>query len=103
MNEQEQICWVAGLFEGEGSVYKQKGRLRVSIEMTDLDVIETVQKLFGGSVSKRIPKKSHWKISWKWRLTNNKESTAFLIKILPFLHERRTARIKELMVLSTTG
>ena len=39
---------MAGLFEGEGTIFvgKESSRLRVAIELTDLDVLERVQAFF---------------------------------------------------------
>lgn len=53
-----ELCWLAGLLEGEGSFMnctsRYKGRryvyARVSIQMCDLDVMERVQKIFGTKI-----------------------------------------------------
>lgn len=48
---QEQLCWLAGLLEGEGCFYSPKiGRKRwpaIRLEMCDKDVVEKVSRLWG--------------------------------------------------------
>ena len=42
--------WLAGLLDGEGSFTESKGRFKVSIETTDLDVVRRVAIIFGSKV-----------------------------------------------------
>ena len=76
------ISYIAGLFDGEGSVYykqlteKRKGRnpckvwkIRMEMSMTDKNVIELVHEtLMVGTVRERkfntVP--SHYKKQWRW-------------------------------------
>lgn len=65
MDEKEAITWFAGLFEGEGSFLFHKGKPKaIVISMTDKDVLEKVQKFFGGSIYKLGKRKEHWKDAW---------------------------------------
>jgi hypothetical protein len=89
------FAWAAGLFDGEGTIYSAKGRVRVSIHMTDLDILETFKINFGGSIIKCKKQKEHHKVSWRWSLQASDESVSFLKDILPFLHSRRTKRAQE--------
>lgn len=53
------IIWLAGLLEGEGcfNVRPEKnGQARVSIEMTDKDIVERVSRLFDSNISTRAPR-----------------------------------------------
>jgi hypothetical protein len=97
MTREQLICWVAGLFEGEGTISINSHGVRASIEMTDIDVLENVKSNFGGSLieQKRRKGKEHYKISWRWQLTNSKEACEFLEVILPFLYSRRSVRVNE--------
>ena len=75
------IAYIAGLFDGEGSVtckkYKEKKksgtydcwRIRMEISMTDRNVIELVHEtLMVGTVrSKKVPK--GMRPQWRWRCT----------------------------------
>ena len=78
------IAYIAGLFDGEGSVSyyqrkeKRKGKkraydfwiIRCELSMTDRYVVEWMHKVLGiGTVIKRLPTKS-WtgkKTQWRWR------------------------------------
>ena len=83
---QNDIAYIAGLFDGEGSVEytrrwekRTKGRRykvwRITLEMsmTDESVIRWVHEVLGvGTVSIRVKNKSpsskpHWKKQWRWR------------------------------------
>ena len=83
---QNDIAYMAGLFDGEGSVEytrrlekRTKGRRykvwRITLEMsmTDESVIRWVHEVLGvGTVSARVKNKSpsskpHWKKQWRWR------------------------------------
>ena len=81
---QNDIAYMAGLFDGEGSVSyyqrkeKRKGKkkaynywmIRCELSMTDQYVVEWMHKPLGvGTVCKRLPIKS-WvgkKTQWRWR------------------------------------
>lgn len=94
MNKDLTIAWVSGLFEGEGSFNIGKECLTkgVTIPSTDLDVLEKVQKYFGGKIYKqkeiRNPK---WKTVWVWKL-NKFDSIEFIKNIQPYLCTRRYKR-----------
>jgi hypothetical protein len=74
-------AYIAGLFDGEGSVdYTQrwekrtKGRrykvwrIIMDIAMTDELVIRWVHEILGvGSVMEKPPRKPHYKKQWRWR------------------------------------
>jgi hypothetical protein len=95
LNNEQIIPWAAGLFEGEGTISISKRGIRVAVTMTDLDVLETFQNNFGGSLLKQKLRAEHYKQQWRWTLTNNKETFDFIEKILPYLHSRRAARANE--------
>lgn len=69
--------------------------MRTVIQMTDLDVITSLQDNFGGSIYECKKQKDHHKLSWKWSFTNTKDSCNFLEIIMPFLHSRRFKRAQD--------
>lgn len=89
------LAWAAGLFEGEGCI-RSKHSLSVIIEMTDLDVLESFQKNFGGSLIKQRLRKSY-KQTWKWSLHGEK-ALSFIKDILPFLHSRRLLKAQSAII-----
>jgi hypothetical protein len=94
-NRNDCIIWAAALIEGEGTITIDSHGIRVAVVMTDLDVLETIHKNFGGTLLPQKKRVEHYKDQWRWMLTNGKETSEFLELILPYLHKRRTERAKE--------
>ena len=63
------LTWLAGLLEGEGSFLKAPPSApncpRLSLEMTDKDIVERAASLMGGKVVKRILKSTVWKPAYR--------------------------------------
>lgn len=89
-----EIAYLAGVFDGEGTV-KVGNSIRVSVEMTDLDVLERFQRAFGGQIYPRKAKVNR-KPAWSWNLQSRAGVWPFLDKVKPFLSDRRQAKIEEL-------
>jgi hypothetical protein len=95
----QNIEWVAGLLEGEGSFYsvKPKQTVRIACSMTDLDVLEKLQSLTGcGSIFKLTKRQSHWKDAWNWTITG-RQAVELMRELLPYMGARRSERIRELL------
>lgn len=92
MNEVD-VAWFAGLFEGEGTfmIVKEKYAACIRINMTDLDVLEKVQSLFGGKVSVSYEAKDNWKKCYSWT-TTIAEAERIVPLIYPYLMGRRRQR-----------
>lgn len=99
------IAWFAGLFEGEGCLsIERNGNTKLSIGMTDLDIIERVRTLFPNCNNTkprqqkpvrpeyRMPKVIH-----SWRVSDPQEVRRIIVLMLPFLGERRSARAREVL------
>ena len=74
------IPWAAGLYEGEGSIIKDKRRratYRLCIRMTDPDILHKFRSVFNvGSVrlmNSRSMQKPNWKPMWDYRVTSQAE------------------------------
>ena len=94
------IEWAAGLFEGEGSIPKfnnAKYQYEVKIKMTDLDILERVQSLFGGKIYPQPSSAAHHKPIWQWCISNKAGVKDFLMKILPYLGYRRTYQAQNML------
>jgi len=89
----EAIAWVAGLFEGEGTLnisYDVHGwHGVVAIDQKDPEILYEVQKLFDGNV------RSTSSGIWRWE-RYGKRALPFLEIVLP--HVRGTFRKKEMIV-----
>lgn len=82
-------AWLAGLFDGEGSVYcrlPKRYNVEVEIKMTDYGTLEKVNSLFPGRLV--FGNKSRGtlgkKDQWRWSL-NTKKSGEFLKLVHPYL------------------
>lgn len=101
---EKDIAWAAGLFEGEGciGVYtRPDGRvvLAVKVVMSDLDVLERLDKLFpskGGIKEKKELRKDTYKQCWCWGLYAKEDCVAFLKAVYPYLGTRRKSKADEL-------
>ena len=81
--------WMAGFYEGEGSVSNDKSnnnRLRVSIAQNDSTPLMIAQEIWGGSIRERTRISASGKLCFghEWRLCHN-NSLIFLKDIEPYL------------------
>lgn len=101
------IAWSAGVIEGEGCFVFSKDKrsnhhtAAVQVEMTDFDTIEKLQTIFGGTIVEsnypsKLKKNPNGKPSWRWKLVRQKEVFDCLLRIMPYLGERRLLKAKEL-------
>lgn len=96
----EDIAYVAGLFEGEGCIQPmpKNGRVavRLVIKMTDLDPLERVQSIFGGTI--RGPyQHTKGKPSYCWALAGWEPVVAVMTRMAPWLGQRRLSRWAEVL------
>jgi hypothetical protein len=102
----DHVGWLAGLFEGEGSIgIRRRPHRRVQIvatvAMTDLDVLERVLEWSGlgfirgpyRTTSK--PNSPNWKPLWVWTISKSSDSVRFLEEVMPLFLVRRHARAEE--------
>lgn len=96
------LAWAAGLFEGEGSCgfYSEAGgkrpRIRVSLGMTDRDVVERFAVAMGcGSIytSERPTQKA----MYQWAVTESEKVRAVLTALLPYMGVRRCAKAEQVL------
>lgn len=95
--------WAAAIIEGEGTFrfYSLKNRpktksIGITVKMTDLDVLEKLQKILNvGKINGPIVRGTNKPI-WDWSVQNQKGTFNTLIRIMPYLGKRRLVRAKEL-------
>lgn len=94
------VEWLAGLLEGEGSFYSQPSNPHsVQLSMTDRDVVECAAHMMNaGGVHLRSgdSRPSHWRPCWSTRV-RKAHAEELLITLLPYMGERRSIRIRELL------
>ncbi len=94
-----ELGWVAGLFEGEGTIVvtksdRRRPRIRVAVGSTDEDVVRRLQALAGGRVQGPYARGKHKPI-WHWRIDARGDVKAFLRAVRPHLGLRRAAKADE--------
>lgn len=105
MEDQLQIAYLAGLFDGEGTITllrhnrnEFKGPV-MSMTSTTHNLLVLCQKSLGGDIQTQKVYKSHHKPSWSWRVRGNAALNA-IAKLYPYLQEPEKKRRMQL-ILST--
>jgi len=95
----EELHWLAGLAEGEGCFTTNHGgkELRFQIKMSDLDIIEKVQRIIGTGSIYKIAKVRDNKQCWTYDLSGTAKATYLMMKLYPLMGLRRQLRIRELL------
>jgi hypothetical protein len=96
----EDAAWVAGLFEGEGTIVRGKHYApAVTISMTDEDVVRRIGDVLGfGTVFGPYDNGPRGdKPVWKWSASTFEQTQAFIALIWPWLGGRRRQRATELL------
>lgn len=94
------IAWLAGLFEGEGSVTGKNGKKAVvSIPQKDAEILFRCREMLGGSISKVIREDTHLHV---FSLCGD-GGRRFLQAIYPFMSTRRKMQIEKAGGLAFTG
>ena len=109
------IEWVAGIFEGEGNIYRNDKRriFTMSVKMKDEDIIRRFHRSVGfGSIKKRKPYKGYAPM-WEWTLCKTNDILKLCKILLPIMGHRRStqikiaihgkAEVKEKQILKTVG
>ena len=97
MNMSIEEAWAIGLFEGEGciSVEKRCWSAFMRVKTTDLDVAERLKEVWGGRVYEATMSPSNKKQPYCWTLQNKPVVRAILVRILPFLSDRRACKASD--------
>jgi hypothetical protein len=96
------IAWVAGVFEGEGTIRVRRGNYgaQVSIRMDDRDVIERIHSVMGfGNFYQTEERRTSGRVvtQYNYQLGSAEYVIAFLTAVLPWLGTRRRAKAQEAM------
>jgi hypothetical protein len=104
MSEVE-LAWLAGLLEGEGSFLVVRGagrvgqsvvRIKITLQMTDRDIVERAHRLTGvGRLFDKLTKqKEYHKNTFIWALSAMESTYLLMKRLLPHMGERRSAQIQ---------
>lgn len=95
------LAWLAGLLEGEGSFLKgspsKPNRPRVSLQMTDADVVNRAAALMGAGVGRKYDRRNpNWKPIYQVVLSGGR-SVDLMKRLRPHMGQRRQQQIDEAM------
>lgn len=91
-------AWIAGLFEGEGSIDINGNKVTLRIQMVDHDVLTKLNEMVPSpSGLKRTIRTDNGNCQpiYRWHLCSKEPVTIMLEAILPHMGQRRSARIHE--------
>jgi hypothetical protein len=99
MATREEIAWAAGLFEGEGSAFiaSQHRQPKMTLVMTDQDVVERFQRVMGVGQVRTYGHNTggRRKPYWMWTVQSRADVLVAASILLPHLGRRRTAAVLE--------
>lgn len=103
MEDQFLYSYLAGLFDGEGSVMLMKTRSSdvfkapvLSMTSTTYEFLSLCKDTFGGSIRRQKVYKAHYKPSWVWVCRYDRALNA-IEKMLPFIREPEKLRKMRLL------
>lgn len=92
----EDLHWLAGLLEGEGSFLKGPPSAPrhpvLALQMTDEDVVVRVAKMFGRKAGCWQPREVRWQATYMVRITGSK-AVAWMTALKPLMGRRRRVQI----------
>lgn len=92
----DDLIWLAGLLEGEGTFDLHKGKYpRVRVSMTDRDVVGRAASLLGTGIRMSISTVGH-KATYHAELSGAR-AAAVMLDLLPFMGARRSSKIAEVL------
>jgi hypothetical protein len=92
----EQTCgWLAGLLEGEGC-FAFNRTPKISLSMTDQDIIQRVADMWGKPVYDVPPRKEGWKPVYRVEVFGQ-QARDIMLMLQPLMGARRSAKIDEVL------
>ena len=93
----DQIAWLAGILEGEGSFVSGKAA-GITVTMTDLDVSQRLQQVTGvGRIHPTTKRQEHHKDAWIWAVRRRTHIRQIIEQVQPWLGERRSLAAVKLL------
>jgi len=114
----EQVAWVAGLIEGEGTIRIHKtspnqprakaiyAHPMVSVQMTDEDVVRRAHEWTGlGHVlgPYNVPSRPGSKPIWMWTINKKDHAMTLIAMVWPYLGERRSEQARRTLAAFRKG
>jgi hypothetical protein len=84
--------YIAGFFDGEGSISHNGNGYRITIPQTNQEVLNDIMRFSGvGFVVKITKRRAHWKDSWVYYISRQKDVYFFIKHIAEFLKVKKNA------------
>lgn len=78
--------YIAGFFDGEGSITNNKKGFRITIAQANFEVLEQIKNFTGiGNIFKNKKRENHWKESWVFYIAKQNDVLLFLTHVKPYL------------------
>ena len=91
------VYWVAGLIEGEGSFDYNRGTVRIQVAMTDRDIIDRLRTIVNfGSVREVKRYQAHHKPCFAWS-GSGRQAAALMMTIYSLMGQRRKDKIYSIL------
>lgn len=91
--------YIAGFFDGEGTIAIVGNRLRMSIPQTNFEVLDEIRQFLSfGSIFKEKKRKEHWKDSWVLYTSNSEDTYRFLLRVKNLLIVKKDKAEKAIKV-----
>ena len=95
--------YIAGFFDGEGSLTHNGKSYRVTIAQANFEVLELIHSYTHlGHIRKERKREAHWKESWVYYIARQEDVLKFLLKVRPFLIVKKEKTEKCLPFLEKT-
>lgn len=92
-----EIGWLAGIIDGEGCISHHKYTYRISVSMTDKDIVDRLLTVTGvGSVFPKKVGQPHYKPCYTWQVNSPVDVMHILASITPLMSERRRETISKM-------
>ncbi|MBC8737324.1 hypothetical protein F6X40_10945 [Paraburkholderia sp. UCT31] len=90
------LAWIAGLLEGEGcfDCNRRNNTVCVTLNMTDVDVVNDFAAITSAFLWKEAPRRNGWKPSFIARVQGVK-AAQLMRAVLPYMGQRRSVRIED--------
>jgi len=94
--------YIAGFFDGEGSITFAGKGYRVTISQTNYKVLDDIKKYSNiGDIFKETKRQKHWRDSWVFYVAKQEKVLLFLKKVKPFLIVKKENAEKAILELET--
>lgn len=92
-----EIAWLAGIIEGEGCISVGPKIVRITVGMTDRDIVERLDRLYPSPNGVRVKETAarHHKTQYIWRVGRGDVVREILSLTKPWLGDRRATRAQE--------